>query len=96
MYFSYVENRFSNSKFIVYFTITFSDVATTIGSRCVFPFTYKGTTFNTCASAATSASSHPKLWCATGVDAEGNYDGNWANCGECMSGRAGQYFEISV
>ena len=49
---------------------------------CVFPFTYDNITFNQC-----TKTDHNQTWCATEVDAYGNYNGNWKNCNEnCKKG----------
>ena len=49
---------------------------------CNFPFTYLGVTYKECTTVA-----HHKLWCATQVDADGNYNGNWKNCDkDCNKG----------
>ena len=43
---------------------------------CVFPFQYDGTSYNNC-----TTKDHDQLWCATEVDADGDYiDGQWGNC----------------
>ena len=49
---------------------------------CVFPFTYNNITYNQCTNA-----DHNQTWCATEVDADGNYYGIWKNCNEnCKKG----------
>merc|ERR1711893_373785 len=47
---------------------------TTSNQQCVFPFVYKGVTYNGCTSADWS-----QPWCATATD-NGNYNGQWGNC----------------
>ena len=43
----------------------------------MFPFKYKGQTFTKC----TTYNWYPKTWCATKVDANGNYvNGEWGEC----------------
>ena len=46
---------------------------------CVFPFNYGGTSYSKC-----STQDNPEPWCATEVDANGNYEpgiyGKWGNC----------------
>merc|ERR1712227_1033829 len=47
------------------------------GTTCIFPFTYKGVTYDKC----TFADSPQDAWCATGVDTLGNVITNmWQNC----------------
>ena len=50
------------------------------GSACVFPFQYDGTSYSHC-----TTKDHDQLWCATEVDANGDYvEGSWENCnGNC-------------
>jgi len=49
---------------------------------CVFPFKYNDITYNQCTNA-----NHDQTWCATEVDAHGNYNGNWKDCDEnCKTG----------
>ena len=48
---------------------------------CHFPFKYKGSNYNQC-----TRDGHHQLWCATQVDADGNYNGNWKNCDENCKG----------
>lgn len=45
------------------------------GLRCVFPFKYRGITYDGCTKA-----NHPRLWCATKTDPSGNYIGQWGDC----------------
>ena len=54
--------------------------ATIDGSACVFPFQYDGTSYSHC-----TTKDHDQLWCATEVDANGDYvEGSWENCnGNC-------------
>ena len=48
---------------------------------CVFPFTYNDITYNQC------THYHDQAWCATEVDADGNYNGNWKVCNKnCIKG----------
>ena len=50
---------------------------------CIFPFTYNNITYNQC----TKTGHINQTWCATEVDADGNYNGNWKNCNEnCKKG----------
>ena len=43
---------------------------------CVFPFQYNGTAYGSC-----TTKDHDQLWCATEVDANGDYiEGKWGNC----------------
>ena len=50
---------------------------------CIFPFAYNNITYNQCTNA-----DHNQTWCATEVDAYGNYFGIWKNCNEnCKKGK---------
>ena len=50
---------------------------------CIFPFAYNNITYNQCTNA-----DHNQTWCATEVDADGNYFGIWKNCNEnCKKGK---------
>merc|ERR1712203_1319610 len=50
--------------------------ATEDGQACVFPFQYDGLSYSSC-----TAIDSDQLWCATEVDADGDYiDGQWGNC----------------
>ena len=42
---------------------------TEVGQACIFPFTYKGITYNSCTDVE-----EDRPWCATGTDYEGNLD----------------------
>merc|ERR1719481_1509509 len=54
-----------------------SGCKTTKGQACVFPFTYKGTTYDKC----TKVNGHKKPWCSTETDAKGQYiSGYWGYC----------------
>jgi hypothetical protein len=48
---------------------------------CVFPFTYSGVTYDECTDVADT-----QTWCATSVDADGAYEGNWIYCAGICSG----------
>ena len=50
---------------------TAGDVSTTDGSKCAFPFTYKGQTYTGCTSY-----NHDTDWCALTTE----YDGSWGEC----------------
>ena len=56
------------------------DPGVTIKEPCVFPFTYKDVTYNTCTNV-----DHPdqKEWCSTKVDGTGNHVTGGNNWGEC-------------
>jgi len=61
------------------------------GKDCIFPFKYKGTTYNKCTKAG---SENGQPWCATRVDADGTVVRNfWEDCEE---GCPGTSFECSV
>ena len=50
--------------------------ATKDGQSCVFPFQYDGTSYSNC-----TTYNHDQLWCATEVDANGEYiGGQWGDC----------------
>lgn len=49
------------------------------GSQCVFPFTYKGTTYDSC-----TKDGHHTRWCSTDAD----YSGSWGHCGTCKDPNA--------
>jgi len=51
--------------------------------ECIFPFTYPktGKKYTSC-----TADDHTEPWCATKVDSEGTYVGEWANCNDCKKG----------
>ena len=46
-------------------------VATALGKPCIFPFTYKGTTYKQC-----TGDAHTTLWCST----TSLYNKQWGNC----------------
>ena len=48
------------------------------GHTCVFPFKYRGKTYNKCTSAG-RVSLRGTKWCATEVKPNGNYK-NWGKC----------------
>ena len=55
--------------------------AGTAGETCVFPFDYYGTVYYACVQ---EESEYLDPWCATHVDSEGSYTGDWAECNsEC-------------
>ena len=56
------------------------------GTKCVFPFTLWGKTYNGC---TTRADPKKKLWCSTETDENGNHKfGKWGYCNdECPSDR---------
>ena len=60
-------------------------VATHEGRLCVFPFSYKGVTYNHC----TDVDNDRRLWCAYTP----YYNGQWGTCMETMCG--GMCWEIS-
>ena len=48
------------------------------GKLCVFPFTYKGTTYQKC-----TGIEHDRLWCSTEVDdSRVHVKNKWGNCGD--------------
>lgn len=50
--------------------------------KCVFPFTYYGVTYNDCSTIGSGGvGTWPYPWCATAVDAAGEYTGAWDKCG---------------
>ena len=53
------------------------DCKTEEGKLCVFPFKYNGATYTTC----TTEDNGGKYWCATEVNVNGGYNGNYGNCG---------------
>jgi len=51
---------------------------TVLGQRCVFPFKYKGKTYDSCTDVGTSVHMY---WCATKVGLDDSYiDGEWGAC----------------
>merc|ERR1711976_692003 len=53
-------------------------VCTANGKECVFPFKYKGITYNTCTKVE---SDNGKAWCALKLDSKGDVIiGQWADC----------------
>jgi len=51
---------------------------TVLGQRCIFPFTYKGKTYDSCTDAGTSLH---RYWCATSVDPDGSFiENEWGTC----------------
>ena len=55
-------------------------VCTANGKECVFPFKYKGITYNTCTKVE---SDNGKAWCALELDSKGSGEviiGKWADC----------------
>jgi len=60
------------------------DCETVNKKQCIFPFTYKGTTYNSCTNAG---SENGAAWCATEVDDDGEVVRNtWEDCGEGCPG----------
>ena len=55
--------------------------------NCVFPFTYKGNTYNYC----TKVNSN-KLWCSL----QGTYDGNWVYCEENKEEKTDKFHELFI
>jgi len=54
------------------------------GSQCIFPFQYKGVTYNSC---TTVDSANEAAWCATEVQASGEVVNNkWEDCGDLCPG----------
>ena len=54
--------------------------------KCIFPFTYKGKTYNQCTTDH-AISKGPRAWCATKVDPQGNViDANRADCNQGCPG----------
>jgi len=58
------------------------------GKKCVFPFKYKNVLYTECTRRGgglfgTGLFAAP--WCSTGVDGNGNYNGAWGKCGECLT-----------
>ena len=46
------------------------------GQKCIFPFNYEGTTYNTCTSV-----DNDQPWCAYEVDSDATLvEGEWENC----------------
>jgi len=56
------------------------------GQACVFPFTYAGTTFTTCAEWIYGGVNQGKFWCSTKVDATGTHVNGEGNYGFCSAG----------
>ena len=54
------------------------DTKSTSCGNCVFPFIFNGRLINTC----TTIDGDATPWCATSVDASGNYGGTWEFCEE--------------
>ena len=65
---------------------------------CIFPFRYKGKTYNTC-TLKDARNTNNEAWCSTKVDRSGKHvsgKGKWGNCGQgCpfpeILGREGKY-----
>merc|ERR1719350_1617976 len=58
------------------------------GDKCIFPFTYKGTSYNTCTN---TESANGLVWCATEVRGENSVAYNWDDCSsDCFVERDGQ------
>ena len=63
-------------------------------SCCHFPFKYEGVTYNQCTKAKSA-----RLWCATQVDADGEYIGEWERCddnckkSDCISNEEAEEIE---
>lgn len=63
---------------ITYILTDSAKCETVSGVSCIIPFTFKGTTYNTCTMAEDD-----KAWCSTKVDSEGGHvGGQWGYCGE--------------
>ena len=61
-----------------------SDCKTVKGNSCIFPFSYKGETYNSCTKAE---SSNGVAWCATEVDDNGEVVNNkWEDCDSLCPG----------
>jgi len=56
-----------------------------LGAQCVFPFTFAGTTYTSCAAWIYGGQPEGTTWCSTKVDETGNHvnnEGNYGFCGE--------------
>ena len=51
-------------------------------TKCVFPFRFKGITYNTCTRAGNKAN-ETEAWCSTWVTSTGEHIGNKGNWGNC-------------
>nr|XP_040566435.1 72 kDa type IV collagenase-like [Lepeophtheirus salmonis] len=65
-----------------YSTISADKCATISGVSCTFPFKYNGKTYDACTTADNSGSP----WCATSVNAQGEYQG-YGNCNTNCQGK---------
>merc|ERR1712183_1249181 len=66
--------------FLSLIAITHGESRTIKGKRCIFPFTYKGVTYKTCAKADSELA-----WCATEVHPSGKVVNNkWEDCDEVV------------
>merc|ERR1711874_967177 len=58
------------------------------GQACVFPFTFSGTTYNSCADWIYGGQPSGTTWCSTKVDSSGVHVNNEGNYGFCPSDSA--------
>jgi len=64
---------------------TIGDSGVGPGQQCLFPFTYKGKTYETCTTEHVG-----QLWCSVGTDSDGQHiKGQWGHC-FCQRGLAGE------
>ena len=55
-----------------------------IGKKCIFPFTWQGNTYNSCAYDPAQGDEYP--WCSTKVDSNGNHVSGQSQWGKCSPG----------
>ena len=62
------------------------DCLITKEEQCVFPFKYKGVSYDSC----TTVDNNDKLWCSTKTDEDGKFiSGFWVNCNDSCNGEPG-------
>jgi len=62
------------------------------GQACVFPFTFSGVTYNSCADWIYGGQAAGTTWCSTKVDSSGVHVNNEGNYGFCPSGEQKKVF----
>lgn len=58
---------------------------------CIFPFRYNGVAYDRCTMVDQNVP-----WCATAVDGEGNYVGEWGVCSSFVNNAPSNYGEIEI
>merc|ERR1712072_1647756 len=63
-----------------------------MNTKCKFPFSYRGMTYNSCTMEGES-----RHWCSTKTDSNGDHvTGNWGYCNSLIVGLPSNYGEIEV